>query len=80
MFHIKNSEVYLTSSNAEGMSDSGNVAPLLGSEESVVTPFSLYFNNLSSVNTKVSSSPIYISDFYFQIRTNNYLILFRDQI
>lgn len=52
MFHIKNSEVYLTSSNAEGMSDSGNVAPLLGSEESVVTPFSLYFNNLSSVNTK----------------------------
>lgn len=79
MFHIKNSEVYLTSSNAEGMSDNGNVAPLLGSEEPVVTPFSLYFNNLSSDNTRVSSSPIYISHFYFQIRTNNYFVLFRDQ-
>lgn len=54
MFHVRNSEVYLTSSNAEGMSNGGNVAPMLGSEEPAVTPFSLYFSKISSENLKVN--------------------------
>lgn len=46
MFHIKDSDVYLTSSNADGMCEDQDVGDVLCKEDPALSPLTTYLKNI----------------------------------
>ncbi|KAK7595475.1 hypothetical protein V9T40_013300 [Parthenolecanium corni] len=53
MFHIEDSDVYLTSSNADGMCEDQDVGDVLCKEEPALSPLTMYLKNIPESKTPV---------------------------
>lgn len=53
MFHIKDSNIFLTSNVAKGLSNGESVSTMLCNEEPDLSPLTLHINNIVSTNSEV---------------------------
>lgn len=62
MFHIEDSDVYLTSSNADGMCEDQDVGDVLCKEEPALSPLTMYLKNIPESKVRICKYIFSFSD------------------